>query len=169
MDLLAYDGPREFDTWTYPVVTLDSGETVCLVGNPLRLFERWMAALGGDSSLLPTNEPEACAAVEAAVRRFPDAGALQAALAPHRLVSTVVQPAATLLASDWADERDVLGLAAPGVQAPASPWRSSAAEIRMAGMASPIGAHSRQVLREFLHLEEGEITALADAGVIRTN
>lgn len=167
MDLLAYDGPREFDTWTYPVVTLDSGETVCLVGNPLRLFERWMTALGGDASLPPHDESGACAAVEAAVRRFPDAAALQAALAPHRLVSTVVQPAATLLASEWARQREVLGLAAPGVRAPAAPWRSSSAEIRMAGMASPIGAHSRDVLAEFLHLEESEIAALADSGVVR--
>ena len=167
MDLLAYDGPREFDTWTYPVVTLDSGETVCLVGNPLRLFERWMTALGGDASLPPHDESGARAAVEAAVRRFPDAAALQAALAPHRLVSTVVQPAATLLASEWARQREVLGLAAPGVRAPAAPWRSSSAEIRMAGMASPIGAHSRDVLAEFLHLEESEIAALADSGVVR--
>jgi crotonobetainyl-CoA:carnitine CoA-transferase CaiB-like acyl-CoA transferase len=83
------------------------------------------------------------------------------------LVSTVVQPAATLLASEWARQREVLGLAAPGVRAPAAPWRSSSAEIRMAGMASPIGAHSRDVLAEFLHLEESEIAALADSGVVR--
>jgi CoA:oxalate CoA-transferase len=168
MDLLAYDGPREFDTWTYPVVTLESGETVCLVGNPLRMFERWAVALGGDASLNPADENAARVAVEAAVRRFPDAAALQAALAPHRLVCTVVQPATALLDTEWARARGVLGLAAPGVQAPAAPWRSSAAEIRMAGMAAPIGTDSRDVLREFLDLDEDEITGLADSGVIRT-
>ena len=169
MDLLAYEGPREFDTWTYPVVTLDSGETVCLVGNPLRMFERWVSALGGDTSLHPADEKAAAAAVEAAARRFPDAAALQAALAPHRLVSTVVQPAATLLATEWAQERGVLAEAAPGVRAPAAPWRSSAAEIRMAGMASSIGAQSRDVLRDFLDLGEDEIAALAEAGVVGTS
>jgi CoA:oxalate CoA-transferase len=169
MDLLAYDGPREFDTWTYPVVTLDSGETVCLVGNPLRLCERWLAALGGDPASAPSDASAAREVVEAAARRFPDAAALQAALAPHRLVSTVVQPATTLLGSEWAQERHVLGEAAPGVRAPAAPWRSSSAEIGMSAMASPIGAHSRQVLRDLLHLDDEEIGALVESGVIRTS
>ena len=142
MDLLDYDGPREFDTWTYPVVTLTSGETVCLVGNPLRLYGRWMAALGAEPGP-PPDEHTAAANVADAVRRFPDAAALQAALAADRLVCTVVQRSTTLLASQWAQERQVLGLAAPGVRAPAAPWRSSAAEIRIAGPARAIGADTR--------------------------
>ena len=44
-------------------------------------------------------------------------------------------------------EREVLGTVAPGVQRPASPWRSSAAEIRIAGPATVIGADTRDVLR----------------------
>jgi crotonobetainyl-CoA:carnitine CoA-transferase CaiB-like acyl-CoA transferase len=167
MDLLAYDGPREFDTWTYPVVTLASGESVCLVGNPLRLYERWMAALGADPAGRPADENEASVRVETAAARFADASTLQVALASAGLVCTVVQPATTLLASPWAQERGVLGLAAPGVQAPAAPWRSSAAEIRMAGPAATIGAHTRDVLRELLALPSIEIDALAEAGAIR--
>ena len=167
MDLLAYDGPREFDTWTYPVVTLASGETVCLVGNPLRLWGRWMAALGAEPGAPPPDEHAASTAVAAAARRFPDAAALQAALAADGLVGTVVQPATALLTSEWAEEREILGLAAPGVRAPAAPWRSSAAEIRIAGPATAIGADTRDVLREVLHLSEAEIDALAASGAIR--
>jgi len=169
MDLLDYDGPREFDTWTYPVVTLASGETVCLVGNPLRLYGRWMASLGAEPGEPPVDEQEASAKVAAAVRRFGDAATLQAALAADRLVCTVVQPSTALLASEWAEERDVLGLAAPGVRAPASPWRSSAAEIRIAGPATLIGADTRDVLHELLHLRQPEIDALTASGVIRTD
>src|SRR5262245_20672297 len=55
IDLVGADGPREFDTWTYAVATLESGETVCLVGNPLRLFDRWMTALGA----VPPDTPPA--------------------------------------------------------------------------------------------------------------
>src|SRR3984885_2077227 len=168
MDLLDYDGPREFDTWTYPVVTLSSGETVCLVGNPLRLYGRWMAALGAEPGEPPADEQTANAKVTEAVRRFGDAAALQAALAIDRLVCTVVQRSTTLLASEWAQEREVLGLAAPGVRAPAAPWRSSAAEIRMAGPAALVGADTRDVLRDLLALNEPEIDALAASGVIRT-
>jgi CoA:oxalate CoA-transferase len=167
MDLLDYDGPREFDTWTYPVATLASGETVCLVGNPLRLFERWMAALGADSGAAPLDEQAASALVTAATSRFADAAALRAALAADGLVCTVVQPATTLLDSEWATERKVLGLAAPGVRAPAAPWRSSAAEIRMAGPATPVGADTRAVLQELLQLSETELDALAASGAIR--
>ena len=169
MDLLDYEGPREFDTWTYPVVTLASGEIVCLVGNPLRLYGRWMAALGADPGVPPADEHTANAKVTEAVRRFGDAAALQAALAADRLVCTVVQRSTTLLASEWAQERQVLGLAAPGVRAPAAPWRSSAAEIRMAGPAKGIGADTRDILRELLDLEEPEIDALAASGVIRAD
>jgi CoA:oxalate CoA-transferase len=169
MDLLDYDGPREFDTWTYPVVTLTSGETVCLVGNPLRLYGRWMASLGAEPGAPPADEQTASARVAAAVRRFADAAYLQAALAADGLVCTVVQPSTTLLASEWATEREVLGTAAPGVRAPAAPWRSSAAEIRIAGPATVIGADTREVLRDLLHLDEPEIDALAESGVIRAD
>ena len=165
MDLLHYDGPREFDTWTYPVVTLDSGETVCLVGNPLRLYGRWMTALGAEPGAPPVDEHTASAKVAAAVRRFADAAAVQAALAADGLVCTVVQPSTTLLASEWAAEREVLGTAAPGVRAPASPWRSSAAEIRIAGPATVIGADTRDVLRDLL--ESGRARDRRPGGVGR--
>jgi len=117
----------------------------------------------------PADEHTANAKVTEAVRRFGDAAALQAALAADRLVCTVVQRSTTLLASEWAQERQVLGLAAPGVRAPAAPWRSSAAEIRMAGPAKGIGADTRDILRELLDLEDPEIDALAASGVIRAD
>ncbi len=79
IDLLGYDGPREFDTWTYPVVTLASGEIVCLIGNPLRLFKRWMAALDAEGEIEPpADEESARAAIVEAASRFPDASSLQA-------------------------------------------------------------------------------------------
>ena len=166
MDLLDYDGPREFDTWTYPVVTLDSGETVCLVGNPLRLYGRWMTSLGAEPGVMPADERDASVRVAQAARCFADADTLRAALAVGGLVCTVVQPSTTLLASEWAQERQVLGLAAPGIRAPASPWRSSAAEIRIAGPATEVGADTRRVLRELLDMSEPEIGALATSGAI---
>ncbi len=150
-------------------MTLASGETVCLVGNPLRLYSRWMASLGAEPGVPPADEQSASARVAAAVRRFADAASLQAVLAADGLVCTVVQPSTTLLASEWAAEREVLGTAAPGVRAPAAPWRSSAAEIRIAGPATVIGADTREVLRDLLHLDEAEIDALAASGVIRAD
>src|SRR5215218_10111353 len=81
IDLVGADGPREFDTWTYPVVTVESGEVVCLVGNPLRLFDRLISALGGSPpDPPPTDDHAARAVVEKAAAAYPDAASLQAAL-----------------------------------------------------------------------------------------
>ncbi len=169
IDLVDVDGAREFDTWTYAVVTLDSGETVCLVGNPLRLFDRWMAAFGAHpSDPPPTDEHAARAAVErAAAAAFTDAATLQAAVTAHGLVAAVVQSATTLLASEWAMHREVLGLAAPGVRVPAAPWRSSAASIGIRGEAPRLGADTTPVLEEVLGLTQEEVDALMDANVVR--
>ena len=169
MDLLHYDGPREFDTWTYPVVTLDSGETVCLVGNPLRLYGRWMAALGAEPGPPPADEHAASEKVAAAVRRFADAAAVQAALGGRR--SGLHRRAAVHHAAGLGVGRGARGPrhGRPGVRAPASPWRSSAAEIRIAGPATVIGADTRDVLRDLLQLDEPEIDALAASGVIRAD
>jgi len=45
----------------------------------------------------------------------------------------------------------------------------SAAEIRIGGPAKGIGADTRDVLRDLLHLNEPEIDALAASGAIRTD
>jgi crotonobetainyl-CoA:carnitine CoA-transferase CaiB-like acyl-CoA transferase len=168
IDLLHYDGPREFDTWTYPIVALASGEVVCLFGNPLKLFDRWMAALGGDDGgAAPADEDEAGRRVrDAAAARFSTAADLQAALEAGGVGSGVVQPVTDLAESEWAVARGLLTVGAPGVRVPAAPWRSSAATIGTARPAAPLGAHTREVLAEGLGLDDDEIDALAARHVI---
>jgi CoA:oxalate CoA-transferase len=168
IDLLRYDGPREFDTWTYPIVALPSGEAVCFFGNPLRLFDRWMAALGGDDGGgPPVDEDEAGRRVrEAAASRFGTAAELQAALDASGIGSGVVQPVTALAESEWALARGLLADGAPGVRVPAAPWRSSAATIGTTVPAARLGAHTRQVLADELGLGEGAIDGLAERGVI---
>jgi CoA:oxalate CoA-transferase len=168
VDLLAYEGRREFDTWTYPVVTTANGEVVYLIGNPLRLFDRWMAALGAQPGPTPPlDEQSAKASIVEAAARFPDAPSLQAALAEHRLISAVVQPATRMLESEWAVSRRVLAEASPGVMVPAAPWRSSGATIGVAGTAGNIGADTSDVLTELLGFTEGQLEELRNSGAIR--
>ena len=168
IDLVDADGPREFDTWTYPVVTLESGETVCMVGNPLRLFDRWMTALGAQpTDPRPTDERAARTAVErAAAAAFTDAATLQATLTDHGLVAAAVQSAAALLASEWAAHRSVLGLAAPGVRVPAAPWRSSGASIGIRERARAGRGH-RACPRGAARPTAQDVEALMDTGVVR--
>jgi crotonobetainyl-CoA:carnitine CoA-transferase CaiB-like acyl-CoA transferase len=150
------------------VVRLENGETVCLIGNPLRLFDRWMAALGADPpATAPSDDYQARAVIEHAASRFADAASLQAAVSEHGLVCSVVQSATAMLESDWAEDRAVLGLAAPGVQVVAAPWRSSSATIGLRGYAPPLGADTAPVLEELLGLGDDEIRALTSAGVVR--
>jgi CoA:oxalate CoA-transferase len=167
VDLLAYEGRREFDTWTYPVATTANGEVVCLIGNPLRLFGRWMTALGAEPGPTPLDEQSARASIVEAASRYPDAPSLQAALAEHRLISAVVQPATRLVESEWARHRGVLAQASPGVMVPAAPWRSTGATIGLAGAAGHIGEHTTEVLSELLGLDDAELEDLRESGVIR--
>ena len=169
IDLLGYDGPREFDTWTYPIVQLPSGEAVCLFGNPLRLWDRWMAALGGDDGgPAPGDADEARRRVaDAASARFATAKELQDTLEASGVGSGVVQPVTALAESEWAVARGLLAPGAPGVRVPAAPWRSSAGPIGTARPASPLGAHTREVLAGELGLGNDEIDRLAEDGVIR--
>jgi CoA:oxalate CoA-transferase len=168
IDLLAYQGRREFDTWTYPVVTTANGEVVCLIGNPLRLFDRWMTALGAQPGPTPPlDEQSAKASILEAAARFPDALSLQAALAEHRLISAVVQPATRLLESEWAISRGVLAEASPGVRVPAAAWRSTGATIGVAGTAGKIGEHTTDVLTDVLGLADDQIEELRNSGAVR--
>ncbi len=166
-DVLGYEGPREFDTWTYAIVTAANGEMVCLVGNPLRLFDRWMAALGGAAEPPPADESAARERITAAGSRFADAATLIAALNTKGLVGALVQPVTALLDTEWARERGVLAEAAPGVRVPARPFRSSGAEIGLAGPAATIGADTRAVLSEVLGLDQDDLDRLSETGIIR--
>ncbi len=167
IDLLRYDGPREFDSWTYPIVSLASGEAVCLFGNPLRQFGTWMAALGGDDGGPPPTDEDAGERVRrAAAARFATAKELQDALEAHGIGSGLVQPVTALAESEWALTRGLLVEAAPGVRVPAAPWRSSGAPIGTTRPAARLGAHTAEVLTERLGLSEAEVARLAGEGVV---
>ncbi|HVM63710.1 MAG TPA: CaiB/BaiF CoA-transferase family protein [Acidimicrobiales bacterium] len=168
IDLLRYDGPREFDSWTYPIVSLPSGEAVCLFGNPRRLFDAWMAALGGgDGEGAPADEDEAAARVRrAAEARFSSAEELQEALEAAGVGSGVVQPVTALAESEWALARGLLVEGAVGVRVPAAPWRSSGATIGTTRQAARLGAQTREVLSE-LGIAAADLDRLEADGVIR--
>ncbi len=166
IDLLGYAGPREFDTWTYPIATLASGEAVCFFGNPLRLFATWMAAMGCAAEPLPADEDEAGERVRKAARRFATAAELQAALEAHGVGSGIVQPVTALAESEWALARGLLTDGAPGVRVPAAPWRSSVAPIGATRPAARLGEHTREVLGD-LGLRAAEIDGLVAQHVVR--
>jgi CoA:oxalate CoA-transferase len=168
IDLRAWDGERQFDTWTYPIVATQSGERVCLIGNPQRLFAGWLRALGEDPERhpAPVDEEAAREVLGGLAARFATADELLTAVRADGLAGAAIRSFTDLASSEWAAYRGLLADAAPGVRAPAAPWRSSDAELGMRGPAAALGAHTAAVLSELLGLGRDDIDRLRASGVI---
>ena len=168
IDLLGWDGERDFDTWTYPIVATGDGERVCLFGNALRMFPAFMTALGEDPARhpVPANLDAARDALIDAAGRFGTAAELLAALHDAGLAGSPIRPFTELAASEWAAYRGLLADAASGVRAPAAPWRSSVADLGIRRLAGVLGADTDAVLTEVLGLESEEIARLRSEGVV---
>jgi crotonobetainyl-CoA:carnitine CoA-transferase CaiB-like acyl-CoA transferase len=167
IDLRGWSGERDFDTWAYPIVATGNGERVCLVGNGLRMFTAFRDALGGASDGdQPTDERAAIDALRQTAARFGTADELVAAVRNAGLAASPVRPFTDLAASEWATHRGLLAEAAPGVRAPAAPWRSSSAAIGLRRAARALGADTADVLAELLGLGPDDLGRLRAQGAI---
>ena len=166
IDLRGWDGERDFDTWAYPIVATGDGQRVCLVGNGLRMFSAFMSALGGSTGGdQPADEQAAIEYLRDAAGRFATADELLAAVRGAGLAAAPIRPFTELAASEWAAYRGLLADAAPGVRAPAAPWRSSVATIGLRGPARALGADTDAVLAEVLGLGPDDLARLRAEGV----
>jgi CoA:oxalate CoA-transferase len=167
IDLRGWGGERDFDTWAYPIVATGNGERVCLVGNGLRMFTAFMSALGetpdGDP---PADEKDAVDALRDAAARFGTADELLAAVRGAGLAASPIRPFTELAASEWAAYRGLLAEAAPGIEAPAAPWRSSAADIGLRRPAGALGADTAAVLADLLGLGPDDVDRLRADGAV---
>jgi len=166
IDLRGWDGERDFDTWAYPIVATGDGQRVCLVGNGLRMFSAFMSALGGSTGGdQPADEQAAIEYLRDAAGRFATADELLAAVRGAGLAAAPIRPFTELAASEWAAYRGLLGEAAPGVLAPAAPWRSSDAAIGLRRRAGALGEDTDAVLAEVLGLGPDDLARLRAEGV----
>jgi crotonobetainyl-CoA:carnitine CoA-transferase CaiB-like acyl-CoA transferase len=167
IDLRGWDGERDFDTWAYPIVATGDGQRVCLIGNGLRMFSAFMHALGQRTDgAQPVDEQTAIDALREAAGRFATADELLAAVRGAGLAASPIRPFTELAASEWAASRGLLADAAPGVRAPAAPWRSSAADIGLRRPAGVLGADTDAVLGELLGLGPDDLARLRAEGAI---
>jgi crotonobetainyl-CoA:carnitine CoA-transferase CaiB-like acyl-CoA transferase len=127
-----------------------------------------MTALGEDPERhpVPADVDAARDALIDAARRFATTAELLAAVRNAGLAGSPIRPFTELAASEWAAYRGLLAHAAPGVSAPAAPWRSSTADIGIRRPAGALGADTDAVLSELIGLGSAEIAQLRSEGVV---
>ena len=82
-DVHGYGRERFFDIWTHPVFTLADGSDVAMVGNPVRLWDQWLSALGAPPRPRPDDDADTLAVLRGLVAEVADYPALEAMLEPY--------------------------------------------------------------------------------------
>lgn len=183
-----WDGPvspdwiRSFQPGDYPVVTTANGESVVISGHPAErgTFDRLVDVMGvpelrDDARFTSVHSrlayfDELLEVLRTWALDQPDAATLETILEPHELAMGVLRSVRDIAASDWANERgaivSVSDRSGGAVRIPNSPWTFSAATTGVQGEPKYRGEDNESVLRELLGLDDTEIAALADAGVL---
>ena len=165
-DLHGYGRERFFDTWTHPVFTLADGSMAALVGNPVRGFDTWLAALGREPQDRPADDAEALAVIRDAVAAVPDYATLERLLEPYPMFVAPVRSVAQLAETEWAMQRGVFREVAPGARVVGAAYRSRQADVGVRGPAPRPGEHTRAVLAELLDLDDAGVDALVADGAV---
>jgi crotonobetainyl-CoA:carnitine CoA-transferase CaiB-like acyl-CoA transferase len=137
-----------------------------MVGNPVRMWDQWLAALGEEPRPCPDDRADALEILRALVARVPDFPTLESKLEAFPMLVAEVRSVAELAATPWAQARGVFRELEPGTRVVAAPFRSREADVGVRGPAPRAGEHTRTVLAEVLGLDDGELDALAADGAI---
>ena len=177
VDCVGTGDDRSFDIWNHPVVQLADGSYATLVGNRSRMFERFIDAMGGDSTTIlddvrlvdhPARDANRSLVDEilqhhaSSIANFAE---LEARFEAAGLMTALLRSISELSTTPWAVDRDAFREIEPGVRVPTTPWRSDGATIGVRGTASRRGADTEAVLRELLGLDDDEIDRLRAAHI----
>jgi CoA:oxalate CoA-transferase len=165
-DVYGYGRERFFDIWTHPVFTLADGSDVAMVGNPVRMWDHWLAALGAPPRPCPIDEREALEVLRALVAEVADYPTLEAKLDAFPMFVSVVRSVAELAATPWAEHRGAFVELEPDTRVVAAPFRSREADVGVRGPAPRHGEHTREVLTELLDLDDATLDDLTKRGAI---
>jgi len=165
-DVYGYGRERFFDIWTHPVFVLADGTDVAMVGNPVRIWDQWLAALGDEPRPAPENHDDALATLRALVAGVPDFPTLEAMLEPYPMLVGEVRSVADLAATPWAEARGLFVEVEPDTRVVSAPFRSRDADVGVRGPAPRAGEHTRAVLTELLGLDDATLDALQADGAI---
>jgi crotonobetainyl-CoA:carnitine CoA-transferase CaiB-like acyl-CoA transferase len=161
-----YGRERFFDIWTHPVFTVADGTSVAMVGNPVRVWDQWLAALGDEPRPCPDDHDDAFATLRALVARVSDFATLETMLEPYPMLVAEVRSVADLAATPWAEARGLFVELEPDTRVVAAPFRSRDADVGVRGPAPRAGEHTRAVLIELLGLSDADLDSLEADGAI---
>jgi len=165
-----------------PLFRTRSGRTVSVAFDPTARgpFAQWLRAMNrpdlasdarfAEEEARRVNRDQLTALIQDWVMEFPDLKSLEAALAKAKLVMGVVRSVAEAGQTDWARERgavvEVSDRGGGTLKLPNSPWRFSKADTGVRGEPAYRGEHNREVLRDWLSLDDARLAALEEQQVL---
>jgi len=169
-----------FGSFNAPVLRLGDGSVVHVPGDPISSFPAWCVAMQRPD--LATDERFATREARhvnraAMLALFADFAVtfssfddFEAALGRARLAVGEMRPLADAATAPWAQEREALVDVGDDqrrpLRLPRSPFRFSGSSAGTTGRPAWQGQHNREVLRELLGLDDGEVDALERDGVL---
>ncbi len=183
-----WDGPisrdwiRSFQPGDYPVLAVANGESVVISGHPAErgTFDRFVAAMGADEllhearfasvSLRLEHLDELFELIRKWALTYPDAHTIEQVLDQNELAMGVLRTVREIADSEWAIERhailSVSDRSGGTVRVPSAPWTFSASGPATVGEVRFRGEDNADVMRELLELDDMDIAALYDSGVL---
>lgn len=175
------DWIRSFQPADYPVLTTRDGSVAVVSGHPASKtnFGWFCAAMNrpdlladprfADVPLRLANLGEFAAILAEWAAAIADADELERIFAEHNLATGRLRSVAEIADTDWARERgaitEVSDRGGGTVRIPQSPWKFSAADVRVRGIPKYRGEDNTAVLRDILGLDSPTIEQLAREGV----
>ena len=173
---------RSFRPMDYPVLTAANGECVVISGHPAenKTFDYYMLTAGrpdliddprfADTAGRLANLDAIFAALDEWAATMPDADAIEAAAAQHKLAVGRLRSVHEVCDTDWASEREaVVEVPDRGdgtIRIPNAPWRFEGSEVRTGGEPRYRGEDNRAVLSELLGMADHELDGLEADGVL---
>jgi crotonobetainyl-CoA:carnitine CoA-transferase CaiB-like acyl-CoA transferase len=174
--------PLPLATSASPLLKTRGGRTVSVAFDPTARgpFAQWLRAMNrpdlasdprfAEEETRRANRDQLTGLIQEWVMTFPDLKSLEAALTKAKLVMGVVRSVAEAGQTDWAKERgavvEVSDRGGGTLKLPNSPWRFSKADTGVRGEPAYRGEHNREVLRDWLSLDDARLTALEEQQVL---
>jgi crotonobetainyl-CoA:carnitine CoA-transferase CaiB-like acyl-CoA transferase len=168
--------PLPLTTSASPLLRTRTGRTVSVAFDPTARgpFAQWLRAMNrpdlatdprfADDEVRRSNRAQLTELIQSWVMEFPDLGSLEAALSKAKLVMGVVRSVTEAGQTSWAKERgavvEVSDRGGGKLKLPNSPWRFSKADTGVRGEPAYRGEHNRDVLRDWLQIDDARLAEL---------
>jgi len=165
-----------------PLFTTRSGRVVSVAFDPTArgVFSQWQRAMNredlatdprfADDDARRVNRDALVSIIQDWIMQFDELASLEKALHDGRLVMGVVRSVNEAGQTSWAKERgavvEVDDRGGGKLKLPNSPWRFSKAETGVRGVPAYRGEHNREVLRDWLALDDAAIDTLEHSEVL---